>query len=93
MVPEEDRAGLNYGGVGRYNNINMGDPWFDTKDSGEAYFYMNGKETRGTWKKDKKSLESKLTFLDEAGKEIMFVPGQIWVEVLEPGQGRKWQAQ
>ncbi|QQS21141.1 MAG: DUF3048 domain-containing protein [Candidatus Moraniibacteriota bacterium] len=93
LVPEEDRAGLNYGGVGRYNNINMGDPWFDTKDSGEAYFYMNGKETRGTWKKDKKSLESKLTFLDEAGKEIMFVPGQIWVEVLEPGQGRKWQAQ
>lgn len=46
LVPEEERQGLDYGGVGRYNNIEMGDPWFDTKDTGDAYFYMNGKETR-----------------------------------------------
>ncbi|MFZ1735515.1 MAG: DUF3048 C-terminal domain-containing protein, partial [Candidatus Moraniibacteriota bacterium] len=80
-----------YGGIGRYNNINMGDPWFDTKDSGDAFYYFNGKEYKGTWKKDKKSLESKLTFLDESGKEILFVPGQIWVDVMEPGQGIKWE--
>jgi len=95
LIPEHDRAGLNdipgAPGIGRYNNINMGDPWFDTKDSGEAYYYMNGKQYHGTWKKDKSTLESKLMFLDEAGKEIMFVPGQIWVDVLEPGQGMKWE--
>lgn len=91
LVPEHERAGLDYGGIGRYNNINMGDPWFDTKDSGDAFYYFNGKEYKGTWKKDKKSLESKLTFLDESGKEILFVPGQIWVDVMEPGQGIKWE--
>lgn len=91
LVPQEERAGLDYGGVGRYNNINMGDPWFDTKDGGDAFYYMNGRETRGTWKKDKSSLESKLFFLDASGKEIQFVPGQIWVEVMEPGQGIKWE--
>lgn len=91
LVPEHDRAGLDYGGVGRYNNINMGDPWFDTKDTGDAFYYFNGKEYKGTWKKDKKTLDSKLTFLDESGKEILFVPGQIWVDVMEPGEGIKWE--
>ena len=42
LVPERDRAGLDDGGVGRYNNLEMGDPCFDTKDTGEAFFYMNG---------------------------------------------------
>lgn len=91
LVPKDEQAGLDYGGVGRYNNINMGDPWFDTKDSGDAFYYFNGKEYKGTWKKDRKSLDSKLTFLDESGKEILFVPGQIWVDVMEPGQGIKWE--
>jgi len=38
---------------GRYNNVQLGDPWYDTGDSGEAYYYMNGQEIRGTWKKDR----------------------------------------
>jgi hypothetical protein len=91
LVPVEERAGLDYGGVGRYNNLEMGDPWFDTKDSGDAYFYFNGQQYHGSWKKDKSKLESKLAFFDEAGNEVKFVPGQIWVEVLEPGQGLKWE--
>lgn len=91
LVPKDEQAGLDYGGVGRYNNINMGDPWFDTKDTGDAFYYFNGKEYKGTWKKDKKALDSKLTFLDESGKEILFVPGQIWVDVMEPGEGIKWE--
>lgn len=94
LVPEEERAGLNdipgAPGIGRYNNLQIGDPWFDTSDSGDAYFYMNGKETKGKWKKDKSKLDSKLFFYDDSGKEIMFVPGQIWVEVLEPGQVLRW---
>jgi len=74
----------------RYNNVQIGDPWYDSKDSGEAFFYMNGKETKGTWKKDKSKLDSKLFFYDESGQEVEFVPGQIWVEILEPGQALKW---
>jgi len=82
---------LDYGGVGRYNNLNMGDPWFDTKDSGDALFYFNGQEHKGTWKKDKSKLDSKLTFLNEDGTEVKFVPGEIWVNVMEPGMGIKWE--
>lgn len=76
---------------GRYNNVQIGDPWYDEKDSGEAYFYFNGKEIRGSWKKDRSNIASKLLFLDSSGNEIKFVPGQIWVEVLEPGQNLKWK--
>lgn len=75
---------------GQYNNVQLGDPWYDETDSGEAYYYMNGKEYRGTWKKDKNNIDSKLKFYDENGEEIMFVPGQVWVEILEPGQVLRW---
>lgn len=75
---------------GQYNNVQIGDPWYDTSDSGEAYYYMNGQEYKGTWKKDKSKLESKLMFYNESGQEIKFVPGQIWVEILEPGQTLRW---
>lgn len=76
---------------GRYNNVQIGDSWYDESDSGEAFYYFNGKEYRGTWKKDKSRLDSKLMFYDESGEEVKFVPGQIWVEILEPGQNLKWE--
>ncbi|PIP28300.1 MAG: hypothetical protein COX29_01870 [Candidatus Moranbacteria bacterium CG23_combo_of_CG06-09_8_20_14_all_35_22] len=76
---------------GRYNNVEIGDPWYDESDSGPAKYYFNGKEVEGTWKKDKAKLESKLTFYDNSGSEIKFVPGQIWVEILEPGQTLRWE--
>jgi hypothetical protein len=75
---------------GQYNNVQIGDPWYDTTDSGEAFYYMNGQEYKGTWKKDKSKLESKLFFYDESGQEVKFVPGQIGVEILEPGQTLRW---
>lgn len=90
LVPEDERNGLDYNGVGRYNNLQIGDPWFDTEDSGAAYFYFNGQQYRGTWKKDKSKLDSKLSFYGEDGSEMKFVPGQIWVDVMEPGQGMRW---
>lgn len=74
----------------RYNNVQLGDPWYDESDSGEAFFYFNGQETRGKWKKDKSRMDSKMFFLDQNGNEIKFVPGQIWVEILEPGRALKW---
>ncbi|QQS61802.1 MAG: DUF3048 domain-containing protein [Candidatus Moraniibacteriota bacterium] len=89
LVPEDHRDGIG-SGVGRYNNLEFGDPWFDTVDTGQAFYYMNGKEFRGTWKKNKEDINSKLYFYDEAGKEIPFVVGQVWVDVLEPGQALRW---
>jgi hypothetical protein len=75
---------------GQYNNVQVGDPWYDTSDSGDAYYYFNGQEIKGTWKKDKARLDSKLFFYDQSGQEVKFVPGQIWVEILEPGQTLRW---
>ena len=76
---------------GQYNNVQIGDPWYDSSDSGEAYYYFNGQQYKGTWKKDKSKAESKLFFYDEGGQEVKFVPGQIWVEILEPGQTLRWE--
>ena len=76
---------------GRYNNVEVGDPWYDETDSGPARYYFNGKEYEGAWKKDKSKIDSKLMFFDASGAEVKFVPGQIWVEILEPGQALKWE--
>jgi len=76
---------------GRYNNVQIGDPWYDSSDSGDAFYYLNGKEYKGAWKKDRSKLDSKLFFYDESGEEMQFVPGQIWVEILEPGQSLRWE--
>lgn len=75
---------------GQYNNVQLGDPWYDTSDSGDAFYYLNGQEYKGTWKKDKADIASKLQFFDQSGAEMAFVPGQMWIEVLEPGQALKW---
>jgi len=76
---------------GQYNNVQIGDPQFDTVSEGDAYYYFNGKEMKGRWKKDKSKWASKLFMYDDKGEEVKFVPGQIWVEVLEPGQALKWE--
>lgn len=78
---------------GQYNNVQIGDPQFDSVAEGDAYYYFNGKEMKGRWKKDKSKWASKLFMYDESGQEVKFVPGQIWVEVLEPGQALRWEPQ
>ncbi len=67
---------------GHYPNMQLGDPWFDTKHSGPATFYLNGEEIIGTWRRKKES-ESPFEFFDGNGEHIQFVPGQIWMHVLE----------
>ncbi len=74
----------------QYVNVQIGEPWYDQNDSGSAFYYMNGKEYKGTWKKDKSKADSRLFFYDESGQEIKFVPGQIWVEIIDPGQALRW---
>jgi hypothetical protein len=76
----------------QYNNVQIGDPWYDTTDSGAMTYYMNGQVYSGSWKKDKSSLDNKLFFYDQSGKEVQFVPGQIWVDVAEPSDAVHWSA-
>lgn len=66
---------------GQYPNMQLGDPWFDTKFEGEARIFMNGAEIKGTWKKEK-GVAKGFKFYDKDGDEIYFVPGQIWMHVL-----------
>lgn len=68
---------------GQYNDV-------DIEGEGELKVYRNGEEISGRWQKDKNNRNSKLYFFDSAGEEIKFVPGQIWVEIIEPYQEVKW---
>jgi len=69
---------------GQYNDV-------DVTGSGRAQIYRNGEEIMGTWKKDSSDQTKKLYFYDGAGEEIKFVPGQIWVEVVQVNQGISWK--
>lgn len=69
----------------QYPNMQLGDPWFDTKFEGEAKFYMNGQEYKGMWKREK-GQNKPFKFYHEDGSEVHFVPGQIWMHVLPHGQ-------
>ncbi|HSW90354.1 MAG TPA: DUF3048 domain-containing protein [Patescibacteria group bacterium] len=48
--------------------------------AGKALIFQNGKEIVGTW--SKKDRVSRTIFLDNKGKPVKFVRGQIWVSVL-----------
>jgi hypothetical protein len=52
-----------------------------TTGQGSVDIYQNGTVTSGTWKKDPSKLDSKLFFYDAQGKEIKFLPGNIWIEI------------
>lgn len=68
---------------GQYNDVQV-------EGKGEAIIYRNGEQVPGIWKKDVQDQASKLYFYDLVGREIEFVPGQIWIEVVEPGQNVIW---
>jgi len=78
---------------GQYNDV-------DIEGEGEMHAFMDGNEFTGKWIKEKKNCvigndlvcmtDSKLKFLKDDGSELKFVPGQIWLEILEPGQTLKW---
>jgi hypothetical protein len=51
-----------------------------TIGSGAAEIYKNGQKISGSWQK--KDDKSKLYFYDQEGKEIKFVPGNIWIEII-----------
>jgi len=65
----------------------------DIEGTGEAMVYRNGEEIKGSWKKEGKYQPTKLYFLDQKGKEIEFVPGKIWIEIVEPYQEINWEVE
>lgn len=71
---------------GQYNKV-------EVEGSGEAIFYQNGEEIKGSWTKNKKDLKSKLYFYGAEGEEIKFVPGLIWVEIIESAKEVSWDTE
>lgn len=56
---------------------------YTTIGKGDALVFQNGETIEATWQKD--SRESMIIFKDKKGKEISFVRGPIWLEVLDIG--------
>ncbi|MDO8582981.1 MAG: DUF3048 domain-containing protein [bacterium] len=53
---------------------------YKTKGSGKANIFMDGKQTKGTWRKDTRI--SRTLLFDESGVPIKFDKGTIWFEIL-----------
>lgn len=59
------------------------DSWtFDTIGEGKAIILYGGQKIDGNWKKS--DLKSRTMFYNSSGKEIEFLPGQFWYEIVPP---------
>lgn len=68
---------------GQYNEVTI-------YGEGEGKVYHNGQEKNITWKKE--SFKDTLRFYGaDDGQEILLVPGQTFIQVIEPGQNLKWE--
>lgn len=56
---------------------------YDMIGSGKGVVYQNGLKTEVTWSKANRI--SRTIFKDAAGKEVNFVPGRVWIEILPIG--------
>lgn len=56
---------------------------YTTTGTGEALIFQNGEVIEATWSKKTRTTRTK--FLDKSGKEIAFVGGQTWIEVVPAG--------
>jgi len=63
----------------------------DLEGTDQCQVYQNGEVIPCTWHKSEKNPLSKLKFLDTNNKEIPFVPGQTWIEIVEPYQDVSWE--
>jgi hypothetical protein len=75
--------------------VKPGEPYndVDVEGEGELLVYQNGREIRGRWKKSIIHKQDPLHFLDEQGRNIPLVRGQVWVEIVEPERTVNWQVQ
>lgn len=56
---------------------------YDILGTGDGYVFQNGQAIKGTW--SKKNATTRTMFTDEDGKNISFVRGQIFIEILPTG--------
>lgn len=57
--------------------------YYDVIGTGTGYIFQNGVAQEVTWKKAKQ--KDRTIFKDTTGKEMNFIPGNIWVEILPIG--------
>ena len=56
---------------------------YTTIGEGKALVFQNGNVIKGTWEKDSRKARTK--FYDDKGKEISFVRGPVWIEIVPAG--------
>lgn len=56
---------------------------YDVIGNGKGILYQNGEKIDITWQKPNRI--SRTIYKDSAGKEVNFVPGQIWIELVPVG--------
>jgi len=56
---------------------------YTTIGKGEAIIFQNGEVVKGTWEKDSRTARTQ--FFDKKGKEVKFVRGRIFIEILAKG--------
>lgn len=56
---------------------------YDTIGSDEAIIFQDGEAIEGTWSKQSRTARTR--FFDSNGKEIEFVRGEIWIEIVPAG--------
>jgi hypothetical protein len=52
----------------------------DFLGTGKAEFFIQGKFMSGTWQKDSDTAITK--FYDDAGKELVLLPGNTWIQLI-----------
>ncbi|MFC1710206.1 DUF3048 domain-containing protein [Patescibacteria group bacterium] len=56
---------------------------YDVVGEGKVLIFQNGNVIKGTWEKESRTDRTK--FYDDDGKEVSFVRGTVWVEILPKG--------
>ncbi len=64
---------------------------YDIVGSGKGLLFQNGTSQEVTWAKSNRV--SRTIYKDKAGKEINFVPGMVWVEILPIGNTVTYEGQ
>ncbi|PIZ71296.1 MAG: hypothetical protein COY09_01010 [Candidatus Portnoybacteria bacterium CG_4_10_14_0_2_um_filter_39_11] len=57
---------------------------------GQCEVYQNGKRQDCLWQKDRGDAKSQIRFTNSVGQDIKFVPGQMWIEIIEPDREVSW---
>lgn len=76
-----------------FTNSRQLDPDYNDVDVagvGNALIFQNGNMQRVKWEKAENPISSKLKFVDDAGEEILFVSGNMWIHILDIGTGVMW---